>query len=319
MDRLDAMQAFVIIVDRASLSAAARELGCSIAAISRAVSSLEERLGASLLHRTTRALRLTDRGTRYLAVCRRVLAELSIAERAGDDAVTTPQGLLTVTAPSMFGALHVRPVVDAYLEAHEGVHVRLVLLDRVVNVIDEGIDIAVRIAHLPDSALIATTVGFVRRVVCASPRYLASKGPLREPSDLASHRCIGFSALTPGDSWTFSAGPRGGRARHVKVRPVLMVNTAEAAIGSAVAGQGVTTALSYQVESALASGALTLVLEAFAPEPVPVQLVYPASRTDSAKVRAFVELAAPRLRKVLADRVRRTTPAARPPPRARRT
>jgi DNA-binding transcriptional LysR family regulator len=199
----------------------------------------------------------------------------------------------------MFGALHVRPVVDAYLDGYPDARARLLLLDRLVDVVDEGIDVAVRIAHLPDSALVASAVGVVRRVVCASPRYLARRGRPADPSDLAGHRCISFSAMTPGDTWSFGAGPEGGRARHVKVRPNLTVNTADAAIASAIAGQGVTCALSYQVAAAIRAGALVRLLAAFEPEPLPVHLVYPAGSTTTAKVRAFAELAIPRLRAVL--------------------
>jgi DNA-binding transcriptional LysR family regulator len=176
MDRLDAMEAFVVAVDHGSLSSASRALGRSIAAISRAITALEARLGVRLLRRSTRALKLTDAGVRYIEVCRQVLGELSEAETVASSVLAFPQGLLTVTAPVMFGALHVRPVVDSYLAAHPQVRARLLLLDRVVNVVDEGVDVAVRIAHLPDSALVATSVGFVRRVVCASPKYIARHG-----------------------------------------------------------------------------------------------------------------------------------------------
>jgi DNA-binding transcriptional LysR family regulator len=299
MDRLDAMEAFALTVDRGSLSAAARALGRSAASVTRAVASLEERLGVSLLRRTTRALKLTDAGERYLAVSRRVLAELADAEKVATSALASPRGTLTVTAPVMFGSLHVRPVVDEYLAAFEGVRARLLLLDRVVSVVDEGIDAAVRIAHLPDSALLATAVGSVRRVVCASPTYLAKRGRPTDPRDLASHRVIAFSALTGNDTWSFRGKHGRGRTRHVKLEPFLTVNTAEAAIASAVAGHGVTCVLSYQVVSALRAGELVVVLTAFEPEPSPVHLVYPAGATAVAKVRAFVELAAPRLRAAL--------------------
>jgi DNA-binding transcriptional LysR family regulator len=307
VDRLDAIEAFVVTVDRGSLSAAARALGRSAASVTRAVASLEERLGAQLLRRTTRSLKITEAGERYLTVARRVLAELADADKVAASALDSPQGTLTVTAPVMFGALHVRPLVGEYLRANADVRVRLLLLDRVVNVVDEGIDVAVRIAELPDSGLVATAVGEVRRVVCASPRYVADHPRVREPADLASHRCIAFSAATPSDAWTFGPGAGGGRARQVKVQPVLTVNSAEAAIAAAIDGHGVTSALSYQAASAVRAGRLVLLLEAFEPAPVPVHLVYPAGSTSAAKVRAFVALAVPRLRADLREGRRAST------------
>jgi DNA-binding transcriptional LysR family regulator len=212
----------------------------------------------------------------------------------------------------MFGALHVRPVVDAYLEAYPEIRARLLLLDRVINVLDEGVDAAVRIAHLPDSALVATAVGVTSRVVCASPAYLARHGKPREPRELAEHRCISFNALTPSETWTFGPGPEGGRAKQVKVEPVLTVNTAEAAIASALQGQGITCALSYQVAAPLRAGTLTALLTAYEPDPLPVHLVSAARAAMSAKVRTFVELATPALRAALATPSQRATkPAVR--------
>ncbi len=311
MDRLQAMEAFVLAVDQGSLSSAARTLGVSPAAVTRAVASLEARVGAQLLRRTTRSLALTEVGERYLAVTRRVLAELAEAERSARGALDAPQGLLTVTAPVMFGALHVRPVVDAFLAAHAEVRVRLLLLDRVVHVIDEGIDVAIRIAHLPDSALVARKLGEVRRVVCASPSYLARHGRPSVPHELAAHRCISFTALTPSQTWSFGSGPDGGRAKQVALRPVLSVNTAEAAIGAAIDGVGVTCALSYQVAAALREGTLVSLLTPYALEPLPVHLVHPAGATTAAKVRAFVDLALPRIKAAMAHAPRATAGRAR--------
>lgn len=301
MDRLDAMQAFVAAVDRGSLSSAARALGRSAASITRAVASLEERVGARLLRRTTRSLELTEAGDRYLAVARRVLADVAEAERTARDTRSRPRGLLTVTAPSTFGVLHVRRVVEDCLAQNPDVRARLWLVDRVVNLVDEGVDVAVRIAHLPDSALVAIAVGTVRRVLVASPDYLARHGRPSTPSLLATHRCIAFTALTPSDVWTFGARRAGERAKRVKVHPVLSVNVAEAAIAAAKSGLGLTCALSYQVESAVRSGELVVVLPAFEPAPLPVHVVYPAANASVAKVRAFVDLAVPRLKKVLAE------------------
>jgi DNA-binding transcriptional LysR family regulator len=298
------MEAFVASVDHGSLSRAAQARGRSVAAVSRAIGALEERLGATLLVRTTRMLKLTDAGDRYLAVCRRVLAELADAEQRAGSLVEAPHGVLTVTAPVMFGALHVRPVVDAYLAAYPGVRVRLLLVDRVVNLLDEGIDAAVRIAHLPDSALVATQVGVIRRIACASPAYLARHGKPAEPRALAEHRCISFTALTPGETWSFGPGPGGGRAKQVRVEPFLSVNTAEAAIASAVEGQGVTCALSYQVAAPLRAGTLAPLLTDYEPAPLPVHLVSAARAATSAKVRAFLALATPALRAALRNEER---------------
>ncbi len=296
MDRFDAMQAFVVTVDAGSLSAAARTLGRSAASVTRAVGGLEARLGVQLLRRTTRTLKLTEAGDRYLAVARRVLAEIAEAEKFAGGPLDAPRGRLTVTAPSRFGTLHVRPVVDDFLEAHAGVQSRLLLVDRVVDLVGEGVDVAVRIAHLPDSALVAVRLGEVRRLVCASPAYLARHGKPKTPADLAAHRCISFTGLTPNDTWAFGGS---GRRQHVKVRPTLSVNAVEAAIGSALEGRGLVRALSYQVALALRAGELVPLLGKFELPALPVHLVYPAGSTSAAKVRSFVELAVPRLRAAL--------------------
>ncbi len=243
---------------------------------------LEERLGVTLLIRTTRTLKLTEAGDRYLAVCRSVLAAIADAEQQAGSPLEDPRGVLTVTAPVMFGTLHVRPTVDAFLSAYPDVRVRLLLLDRVVNVLDEGVDVAVRIAHLPDSALVATAVGAVRRIVCASPGYLARHGKPREPRDLPQHRCIRCTAITPSETWSFGPGRDGGRAKQVKVEAALTVNTAEAAIGT-----------------------LTALLTAYEPDSLPVHLVSAARAATSAKVRAFVDLATPVLRTALKENSRR--------------
>jgi DNA-binding transcriptional LysR family regulator len=301
VDRLDALRAFVLSVDRGSLSAAARALGRSPASVTRALGAIEAHVGTPLLQRTTRSLKLTEAGERYIVVARRVLIDLDEAAKTAGQAIAEPQGTLTVTAPLAFGTLHVRSVVDAFIAAHGAVHVRLLLLDRIVNVVDEGVDVAVRIAHLPDSALLANAVGDVRRVVVASPDYLARHGRPRVPGDLAGHRCVASTAIVPSDVWTFGAGRDGTRPRHVRVSPCLSVNVADAAIRSALAGAGVTCALSYQVAEHLASGALVRLLGAYEPPQLPVHLVYPAAGARAAKVRAFLEMATPRLRQALSS------------------
>jgi DNA-binding transcriptional LysR family regulator len=298
VDRLDALRAFVLAVDHGSLSAAGRALRRSSASITRAIDALEERVGTPLLRRTTRSLRLTEAGDQYLVVARRVLGDLDEAERTTSVVIAEPHGVLAVTAPIAFGSLHVRPIVDDYLVAHPGVRARLVLLDRVVSLVEEGFDVAVRIGHLPDSALLATAVGKVRRVVIASPAYLARHGRPKAPADLAAHRCIASTAVTPHDAWTFGAGKR-KRARRVHIEPVLDVNVADAAIRSAIDGIGITCALSYQVADHLDRGALVRLLAAYEPPPLPVHIIYPATSARTAKVRAFVQLAIPRLRTVV--------------------
>jgi DNA-binding transcriptional LysR family regulator len=296
MDRLDAMTALVAAVDEGSLSAAARRLRRSPAAMTRAIAFLEHRIGARLLDRTTRRLRLTDAGERFLATCRRVLDELEQAEtRLAAEPAAAPRGLLSVTAPALFGRLKVRPLVDAFLDRYPEVQVRLFLTDRVVNLMEEGVDVAVRLGSLPDSSLIAVKVGEVRRILCASPRYLANASPIRVPADLAHHVCIAFSQAAAGhEIWRFGPGPQG--SPQVRINPRLAVNGAEAAVASAVEGRGVTRVLSYQAETQLARQQLTRLLQAYEPAPVPVHVVCRQGLRSTAKVRAFVDLLVPKLR-----------------------
>ena len=290
MDRLEAMHAFVAAVDAGSLAAAARRLGRSPASITRAVALVEARTRAQLLRRTTRSLKLTPAGERYLAACRAILAAVADAERApADDA---PHGTLTVTAPALFGRRFVLPVVEALHARHSALAIELRLLDRVVHLIDEGVDAAVRIGHLPDSALVATRVGEIHRIACASPDYLARRRTPRAPADLRDHDVVAFTGLTATPQWTFA------RRHAVRVRPRLAVNTADAALALAAAGHGVTCVLSYQADEYLADGRLRRVLAAYEPPPLPVHVVHPPA--SSAKLRAFVDAAVPHLRRVLA-------------------
>jgi DNA-binding transcriptional LysR family regulator len=299
MDRIDALIAFIAAADESSLAGASRRLGRSPAAVTRAIASLERRIGTRLLHRTTRVVRLTEAGERYLAACRHIVADLEEADRAAAGERTAPRGVLSVTAPLFFGRLYVRPLVDAFLDRYASVQVRLLLLDRLVNVIDEGMDVAVRIGHLPDSGLIAIKVGEVRRLLCASPGYLDRRKAPRAPTDLKSHDCISFNAMTPSDVWTFAPGTKAKASTQVRVFPRLTVTEAEAAIGAAVDGHGVTRVLSYQVERELKAGRLKVILEDFEPTPWPVNVIYPEARLSAAKVRAFVDLVVPGLRKEL--------------------
>jgi DNA-binding transcriptional LysR family regulator len=299
LDRIDALIAFIAAADESSLAGASRRLGRSPASVTRAIASLERRIGTRLFQRTTRVVRLTEAGERYLAACRHIVADLEEADRAAAGERTAPRGVLSVTAPLFFGRLYVRPLVDAFLDRYASVQVRLLLLDRLVNVIDEGMDVAVRIGHLPDSGLIAIKVGEVRRLLCASPGYLAQREPPRAPTDLKSHDCISFNAMTPSDVWTFAPRGKENASKQVRVFPRLTVTEAEAAIGAAVDGHGVTRVLSYQVERELKARRLKVILEDFEPTPWPVNVVYPEARLSAAKVRAFVDLVTPGLRKEL--------------------
>ena len=297
MDRLEAMRAFIAVADAGSFSAAARRLGAPLTTVSRKVMALEERLGVRLITRTTRRLALTEPGRRYLETCRRVIADLEEAEQGllGDHSAL--QGELALTAPVVFGRLHVLPVVVEFLRAFPHVRVRLLLLDRNVDLIEEGQDVAVRIGELPDSALIATRVGAVRQIVCASPAYLEARGVPQAPQELMHHDCITFTVVAQPDRWSF-AGPR--RERRVPVRSRLVVNTAEAAVDAAVAGLGITRVVSYQAARPVAEGALRLLLEDFAPPAIPVSLLHREARLPPARVRSFVTFAAARLRRNLA-------------------
>jgi len=300
LDRLDAMAAFVAAVDRGSLAAASRQLGYSPAAVTRAIASLEERLGALLLHRSSRALRLTPLGETYLATCRQVLDELHRAEQGAAADANTPRGLLTLTAPVLFGRLKVRPVLDRFLDANPAVQARLVLLDRVVNMLDEGIDVAARLADLPDSSLQATHLGEVRRVLCASPAYIERNGRPGTPDDLPNHTCI-MSNEAAAEPWSFAheSDARHKTLRHVVIRPRLIVNAAAAAIDSVSDGHGITRVMSYQIETEISAGRLVLLLEAYEPPPIPVHFVMLADRSMTAKLRAFINFSAPLLRSEL--------------------
>jgi DNA-binding transcriptional LysR family regulator len=296
MDRLDAMRVFVAVAGAGSLSAAARWLGAPLTTVSRKVMALEEQLGVRLITRTTRRLALTEPGRRYLAACRRVLADLDEAERSLLGEHGEPRGELAVTAPIVFGRLHVLPVVADFLRSFPQVDVRLLLLDRNVDLIEEGQDVAVRIGALPDSTLIATRVGAIRRIVCASPAYLERRGLPEAPEDLADHDCITFTPVGQPDRWVFP-GERG--ERRVPIHSRLVVNTAEAAVDAAVAGLGIACVLSYQAARPIADGALQLLLDDCAPLAMPVSLVHREARLPPAKVRSFVSFAAIRLRQTL--------------------
>jgi DNA-binding transcriptional LysR family regulator len=298
MDRLEAMRIFVAIIDEGSLAAAARRLRRSPVAVTRALASLESHVGATLLTRSTRAMRLTAAGERYLRACRNVMAELASAEESVGSEQAELRGMLSVTAPATFGRLHVRPTLDGFLDLHPEVSLQLLLLDRVVNLVDEGFDAAIRIGHLPDSSLTAVKLGQVRRLLCASPDYLSRHSPLRRPVDLAQHACIVFSQSGAEEAWRFS-DPSGRRLRLPHHSARLTLNDALGAVASAAAGHGVTRVMSYQAEAELRSGALMRVLREFEPAPVPVHLVSVARRPATARLRTLIDYAVPILRGVL--------------------
>ena len=295
MDRIDAMRAFVAAVDRGSLASAARSLGRSPATVTRAIALLESRLGMQLLHRTTRALHLTQFGESYVITCREVLAALDGAERGAAAEQERPSGLLSVTASLRFGELHVRPVLDAFLDANPEVRARLLLLDRVVNLVEEGIDVAVRLAHLPDSTQTAMRLGDVRRVLCASPVYIERCGTPREPSALREHACIMAHDGAEMEIWRFAPAP-GKPLSPIDIRPRLLVNSASAAVDCAVAGHGVTRVMSYQAAEAVRAGDLVILLAQHEPPPIPMHLVSPAANARTVKQKAFVAFASLRLR-----------------------
>jgi DNA-binding transcriptional LysR family regulator len=293
MNRLESMSILIAVVDAGSLSAAARRLGMPLATVSRKVSELEAHLNTRLLHRTTRQLSLTEAGSSYVAACRRILEEIGEAERAATGEYASPKGDLVVTAPVVFGRLHVVPVVAEFLAHYPEIDINLVLTDRVVHLMDEHADVAVRIGALPDSTFMATEVGTVRRVVCASPSYLATHGVPAKPQDLAEHDCITFEVLASLRAWVFGAGKS---EQSVPVHSRLSVNTAEAAIAAAILGVGVIRVLSYQVADAVRDNALSVVLDAFESAPLPVSLVHKGQAPLPLKVRAFLDFVTQRLR-----------------------
>jgi DNA-binding transcriptional LysR family regulator len=296
IDRLDSMRVFVTALNEGSLARAGQRLGRSPAAITRAVAALESHIGTQLLHRTTRRLQLTQSGERYAAVCRHVLAELDEADLSAAGEQTAVRGVLTVTAPVMFGTRILRPILGEFLKNYPAVQIRFLLLNRLTNLVDEGIDVALRIAALQDSALVALRIGEVRRVLCASPRYLADRGAPRTIADLANHDCIAIEPTSAEDIWSFPPLPGRKMARTVRIRPRLMVNADEAAVSAAVDGEGIVRILSYKIQKEVQDGSLVLLLPDDQPPPVPIHLVASEHRLATTKVRAFMDFAGERLR-----------------------
>ncbi|MBB3407241.1 DNA-binding transcriptional LysR family regulator [Rhizobium sp. BK316] len=295
MDRFEAMSMLLEVVDKGNLSAAGRSLKIPLPTLSRRITELETLLGTKLLTRTTRKIALTDAGATYVEAARRILEQVEEAERQASGEFAMPKGELVITAPMQFGRLHVLPVVTDFLAAFPAINVRLMLTDRNIDLVEEHVDMAVRIGNLPDSAMVATRIGSVRRVVCGSPALFAGHGVPKEPADLLGLPCISVEILTPSAGWRFQK-PGAAKAIDVLISPRLSVTTTEAAAEAAIRGAGVTRLLYYQVAGAVAAGALKLVLEDFEPEPAPIHLVHLARGQMPLKMRHFLDFAAPRLR-----------------------
>jgi DNA-binding transcriptional LysR family regulator len=288
MDRLDAMQAFVAVADLQGFAPAARKLGLSPSGVTRLIAALEERLGARLLQRTTRSVTLTDVGTRYLERVRRILADVEEAESSAEGERVRPSGRLVASAPIGFGRLHVSPVMSRYLARYPEVSGELRLTDRMINLVEDGVDLAVRIGHLADSTLVARHVGEMRRIVVASSAYLKQRGEPNKPEAIASHDTVQFGPTMAAPEWRFVED---GREIRVVTTPRLTTNSADAAIQYAAQGGGLTRVLAYQAAEAIKAGQLKIVLEKFEQPALPIHIVYPTSRLLSAKVRAFIDLA----------------------------
>jgi DNA-binding transcriptional LysR family regulator len=293
MDRLDAMKVLVAAVDEGSLAAAGRRLARSPAAVSRAIAFLEEQAGSKLLYRTTRSIKLSEEGERYVASCRRVLSELEEADVILSGGRSVPRGVLSLTAGVYYGEMILLPIVEEFLDACPMVSVRLMLFDRQANLLDEGIDLALRVGQLADSSMVATRIGVARRVVVATPSYLKSHTPITEPSDLAKHQIISMEHIA--NSWSFSPAS-GSPPRTVQFAPRLLCNSMRAVLASALAGRGVARVLSYLVAEHVQRGELEIVLAGYEPEPRPVHLLCPQGRLSVPRVRAFVDFALPRLK-----------------------
>ncbi len=298
MDRLEAMWILLRVVETGSFSAASRSVGVPLATVSRKVGELEAHLGTRLLTRTTRKVTPTDAGTVYAASARRILEQVEETERVAAGEFQAPRGDLTVTAPMLFGRLHILPIVSDFLALYPDINVRLLLLDRNLHLLDDHIDVAARIGPLPDSGLMATRTGDLRTVVCASPGLIAAHGAPSSPADLGTLPIVNFDFLFPGGSWTFR-DPDGRGTVEVPLRPRLSVSSAEAAVMAAVTGVGGTRVIHYQCADAVRQGALRLLLEAYEPAPLPVHLLHAGGGALPLKTRAFLDFAVPRLREAL--------------------
>jgi DNA-binding transcriptional LysR family regulator len=293
MDRLESMTAFVGVARAGGFSAASRELGIPLATLSRRVAELESALGVRLLHRSTRQVVVTDAGRAFFSACQRALDDLRDAEDAVTSEHRTPRGDLLVTAPIAFGRLHLQPIALDFLATYPQINLRLQLIDKILNIADEHIDLALRIAHLPDSSLTARTLGSTRLVVCGSPAYLKARGAPVRPADLMQHDCIAWATLGPRDTWWFRG--ESGTDTQYPIRTRLATTLAESALDAAVAGIGLVQATSYQASQAIGTGQLLVLLREFACSATPVSLVYVRDRLVPLKLRSFIDFVAPRL------------------------
>lgn len=292
MDRIQSLEVFVAVAEAESFAAGARAVGLSAPSVTRGVNALEDRLGTRLFTRTTRRVRLTDVGLSYLEDARNVLAQLQAADDTASGAAANPSGVLSITCPNEFGRIYVTPLLTDYLDRFPQVTAQVLMLDRVVNLIEEGLDVGVRIGPLPSSGLSAVRVGTVRRVVCAAPEYLQKHGRPQKPQDLLSHRIVSATPLSPVVDWRFGIDQKNA----IKIRPKLMMTSIAATIEVVRRGWGVTRLLSYQVGPDLQRGTLETVLEDYEPEPLPIHLVHAEGRRATAKVRSFIDFARERLR-----------------------
>ncbi|MGA3248337.1 MAG: LysR family transcriptional regulator [Paraburkholderia sp.] len=293
MDRLREMEVFVAIVDRGSFTGAAEKVGMSAAAVSRAVNALETRLGTHLLARTTRSVRPTDAGMAYVEACRKVLDTITDAEANIAVDQFNPVGTLTVSAPVLFGQRYVAPLVNAFALRYPDVSINAVYVDRTTRLLEEGVDIALRVGHLGDSSTFAVPLGFVQRRTYASPSYLATHGEPLHPRDLANHHCVSFTGVSPPLEWVFNEN---GSRLPVRLQPRMIVDLGPAAVLAAVDGVGIIQLLSYQAAPEVLEGRLQPVLTSFEPESIPVNLLHVERRSSSGKIRAFVEFVTDALR-----------------------
>jgi DNA-binding transcriptional LysR family regulator len=292
MDRWQAMKVFVKVAETGSFAEASRQLHMSPPAVTRMISTLEDQIGVRLLMRTTRSVKMTEAGDRYFQDCRRILADVAHAEASAAGSHINPTGTLIVTASAMFGPMHVMPILLEYLERYPTVTARSLFVDRVVNIVEDGIDVAIRIGRLPMSGLSAVRVGCVRRVICGAPSYFEKHGVPQVPADLTHHWIIAPTAAWFSLEWYF--GPE--RKNGITIRPRLLCNTNEGAIAAVEQGKGISRLLAYQIEPALRSGRLRTVLTDYDEPPMPVHVVHAGGRRPAAKVRTFVDLAVERLR-----------------------
>lgn len=294
MDRLHLMTVFVAVAETESFAAGSRRLGLSPAAVTRAIAALEKRLGVKLFNRTTRFVRATEAGQRYLEDSRRVIAAADDADDAATGANAAPRGQLAVTAPVLFGRMFVLPAIVEYLRRYPATEVSALFVDRLANLLEEGLDVGVRIGALPDSSMKAARVGMVRRTLCAAPGYLKKHGVPDRPAALAQHAIIAASGVTPTNEWKFR---QGNKSLAVRLSPRLTVNSNDAAIEAALQGFGIARLLSYQIAPQVAAGRLKIILADFEPAPMPIHVIHREGRYGSLRIRAFVDLMVERLRK----------------------